>query len=57
MVAGARGRVYLAKDARLRPELLQTMYPRLAEFDSACRRVDPDGLFVSDLSRRLGIKQ
>ncbi len=57
MVADAGGRVYLAKDARLRPELLQTMYPRLGEMVTAWRRVDPDGLLVSDLSRRLGIKE
>lgn len=57
IVADAGGRVYLAKDSRLRPELMQTMYPRLAEMVTAWRRVDPDGLLVSDLSRRLGIKE
>ena len=55
MVAGTGGRVYLAKDARLRPELLSVMYPRLAEMDAVCRRVDPDGVMSSDLSQRLGI--
>jgi decaprenylphospho-beta-D-ribofuranose 2-oxidase len=54
-VAEAGGRVYLAKDARLRPELLPTMYPRLRDFVAVCRRVDPEGVLVSDLSRRLGI--
>ncbi len=54
-VAAAGGRVYLAKDARLRPELLATMYPRLDEMAAVRRRVDPDGLLDSDLSRRLGI--
>ncbi|MFD0070613.1 D-arabinono-1,4-lactone oxidase, partial [Streptomyces sp. NPDC127574] len=54
-VAGARGRVYLAKDARLRPELLATMYPRLDAFRSLRRELDPRGVFTSDLSRRLGL--
>ncbi len=57
VVADAGGRVYLAKDARLRPELLPVMYPRLDDMRSACRRVDPDGVLASDLSRRLGITQ
>ncbi|WP_234535447.1 FAD-binding protein [Streptomyces shenzhenensis] len=54
-VAGAGGRVYLAKDARLRPELLTAMYPRLDEFRSLRAELDPHGVFVSDLSRRLGL--
>jgi decaprenylphospho-beta-D-ribofuranose 2-oxidase len=56
-VAGAAGRVYLAKDSRLRPDLVPIMYPRVDDMARACRRVDPDGVLASDLSRRLGILQ
>jgi decaprenylphospho-beta-D-ribofuranose 2-oxidase len=54
-VAKAAGRVYLAKDSRLRPELLADMYPRVKEMKMICGRVDPQGVLASDLSRRLGI--
>ena len=41
LVASSGGRVYLAKDGRLRPELLSTMYPRLGEWLAVRDRADP----------------
>jgi decaprenylphospho-beta-D-ribofuranose 2-oxidase len=54
-VANAGGRVYLSKDARLRPALLPTMYPRLEEWKAVRDRLDPAGLLSSDMARRLGL--
>jgi decaprenylphospho-beta-D-ribofuranose 2-oxidase len=55
MVAEAGGRLYLAKDSRLSPEMFATMYPRADELMEVARRVDPQGHLSSDLSRRLGL--
>jgi decaprenylphospho-beta-D-ribofuranose 2-oxidase len=55
IVAEAGGRVYLSKDGRLRPELMEVMYPRLEEWNEVRSRVDPKAVLASDMGRRLSI--
>jgi decaprenylphospho-beta-D-ribofuranose 2-oxidase len=55
IVLAAGGRVYLAKDARTKPEHLELMYPRLPEWREVRSQLDPQGVVTSDLARRLGL--
>jgi decaprenylphospho-beta-D-ribofuranose 2-oxidase len=49
------GRIYLAKDACLRAEAFEAMYPRLPAFCEARAKVDPEGRLASSQARRLGL--
>ncbi len=55
LVVGAGGRVYLTKDARVSPEVLAAMYPRLGEWRQAQEQADPEQVWRSDLAERTGL--
>ncbi|MEZ4847043.1 MAG: FAD-binding oxidoreductase [Bacteroidia bacterium] len=49
------GRLYLAKDVRMSPEMLAKTYPGLDEFKAIIKKLDPAGKIRSYQSERLGI--
>ena len=53
LVESGGGRVYLSKDGRLASERIAKMYPAIEQWRAQRRLIDPDGLFASDMSRRL----
>ncbi len=55
LVLAAGGRHYLAKDFHMTPSDVRRGYPRLGEWQATRSRVDPAGVWASDLSRRLGL--
>jgi len=52
-VIDAGGRHYLAKDALTSASVIRAGYPRLDEWRETRNRWDPNGVFCSDLARRL----
>ncbi len=47
------GRLYMSKDARMRPEILEAGYPRLEEFKAIVKKYNPDAKIRSVQSDRL----
>jgi decaprenylphospho-beta-D-ribofuranose 2-oxidase len=47
------GRLYMSKDARMKPEVLQQGYPRLEEFRNIVKKYNPTGKLSSVQSDRL----
>ncbi len=55
LIVSVGGRLYLAKDSRATQATMTSMYPQIEAFKAAKARLDPQGLFQSDLARRLGL--
>jgi len=55
LILGVDGRHYLAKDAQTTPSAIRAGYVRLDEWRHTRDRLDPAGIFRSDLGRRLGL--
>jgi len=49
------GKIHLAKDQVLTAEQFYRVYPRYRDLLAVKGQLDPDGLFTSDLARRVGI--
>ena len=47
------GRLYTAKDSRVDAATFHAMYPQIDEWIATRRAIDPTGVFVSDMARRL----
>jgi decaprenylphospho-beta-D-ribofuranose 2-oxidase len=55
LVLAEGGRLYLAKDSRMSPAMMAASYPRLGEWQRVRDRMDPNGVFTSDMARRLSL--
>ncbi len=55
MVIDAGGRIYLGKDSYTDAPTFRTMYPEIDQWLAIKRKYDPDGVFTSNLGRRVGL--
>lgn len=56
VVLNAGGRLYLGKDSMLDKAVFQKMYPQYKEWIAIKTKYDPNNVFSSDISRRLGLE-
>jgi decaprenylphospho-beta-D-ribofuranose 2-oxidase len=54
-VARFGGRIHLTKDQVMTPEQFPRIYPRYQELLEVKSRLDPEGIFTSDLAKRVGL--
>jgi decaprenylphospho-beta-D-ribofuranose 2-oxidase len=57
LVLDAGGRIYLGKDSYVEADTFAKMYPTVERWREVKARVDPHGVFTSDLGRRVGLVQ
>ncbi|MBN9643678.1 FAD-binding protein [Corynebacterium mendelii] len=50
------GRLYLAKESRTSAEMFHSMYPEMDAWLKTRNDIDPNGVFASDMSRRLELR-
>ena len=55
MVLDAGGRIYLGKDSYVEASTFRAMYPAVERWLQAKATYDPQGVFTSDMARRLGL--
>lgn len=55
LVLNYGGRLYMSKDARMKPEVIQAGYKKLPEFLAIIRKYNPDKKFNSQQAERLGL--
>jgi decaprenylphospho-beta-D-ribofuranose 2-oxidase len=54
-VLDAGGRIYLGKDSFVDKNTFRAMYPEIERWLEIKAKYDPQGVFTSDLARRVGL--
>lgn len=55
IVTNHHGKIYLAKDARIKPDIFREMYPDYPAWLHIKKQLDPENFFRSNMSERLNI--